>query len=61
MVHVENQRESSKLRIERLKEKINNEDYLCEAIQRIAQILSNEILGIPQGGSHYERQRKGRK
>jgi hypothetical protein len=61
MVHVENQRESSKLRIERLKEKINNEDYLYEAIQRIAQILSNEILGIPQGGSRYERQRKGRK
>jgi hypothetical protein len=61
MVHVENQRESSKLKIERLKEKINNEDYLYEAIQRIALILSNEILGIPQGGSHYERQWKGRK
>lgn len=61
MVHVENQGEPSKLKIEKLKEKINNEDYLYEAIQRIAQILSNEILGIPQGGPHYERQWKGRK
>jgi hypothetical protein len=55
----ENQAEYS--RIERLRNKINSEDYLYEAIQRIAQILSNEILGIPQGGINYERQRKGRK
>ena len=34
-----------------LKEKINNEDYLVEAIQRIAQVLSNEITGIPRGGA----------
>ena len=33
-----------------LKQKINDEDYLYEAIQRIAQILSNEITGIPGGG-----------
>jgi hypothetical protein len=55
----ENQAEYS--RIERLRDKINSEEYLFEAIQRIAQILSNEILGIPQGGMNYERQRKGRK
>jgi hypothetical protein len=55
----ETQAENS--RIERLRDKINSEDYLYEAIQRIAQILSNEILGIPQGGINYERQRKGRK
>jgi hypothetical protein len=61
MVHAENQRDSSNLRIEKLKEKIHNEDYLGEAIQRIAQILSNEILGISQGGPYNERQRKGRK
>ena len=29
-----------------LKHKINDEDYLFEAIQRIAQVLSNEITGI---------------
>jgi hypothetical protein len=48
-------------RIAILKQKIDNEDYLNEAIQRIAQVLSNEILELPQGGSYYEWQRKGRK
>ena len=33
-----------------LKHKINDEDYLYEAIQRIAQVLSNEITEIPGGG-----------
>ena len=33
-----------------LKQKINDEDYLFEAIQRIAQVLSNEITGIPKRG-----------
>ena len=33
-----------------LKQKINDDDYLFEAIQRIAQVLSNEITGIPGGG-----------
>jgi hypothetical protein len=45
-------------RIANLREKINNEDYIAGAIQRIAQVLSNEIMDIPQGGM-YE-QRKGR-
>jgi len=44
-----------------LREKINDEEYLYEAIQRIALILSNELLDIPQGGWNYERQRKGRR
>ena len=38
-------------RLNLLKQKINDEDYLFEAIQRIAQVLSNEISGIPGGGS----------
>jgi hypothetical protein len=59
MVQVENPLSIS--RIEQLRKKIDNDDYLYEAIQRIAQILSNEILDIPQGGIFYERQRKGRK
>ncbi|GHV12693.1 hypothetical protein FACS189491_06180 [Spirochaetia bacterium] len=49
------------LRLEKLRKKINNEDYLNGAIQRIALTLSNELLDIPQGGSYHERQRKGRK
>ena len=47
-------------RLEVLRQKINNEDYLYEAIQRIALIISNELLDLPQGGRSYERQRKSR-
>jgi hypothetical protein len=47
-------------RIDLLKAKINSEAYLDEAIQRMAQVMSNEILGIPQGGTVHERQRTGR-
>ncbi|MCL2477872.1 MAG: hypothetical protein FWF22_00115 [Treponema sp.] len=45
--------------LEALRAKINNEEYVCEAIQRIALILSNELLDIPQGGN-YEQRRKHR-
>jgi hypothetical protein len=47
--------------LEQLRKKINNKDYLYEAIQRIALILSNELLNISQGGIFNEQQRKGRK
>jgi len=47
-------------KLEVLRQKINNEDYLYEAIQRIALIISNELLDLPQGGGSYERQRKSR-
>ena len=47
-------------KLEVLRQKINNEDYLHEAIQRIALIISNELLNLPQGGRSYERQRKSR-
>jgi hypothetical protein len=33
-----------------LRQKVNDEDYLAEAVQRIAQILSNEITGTAGGG-----------
>jgi len=53
--------EVSKLsKLEVLRQKINNEEYLHEAIQRIALIISNELLDLPQGGRSYERQRKSR-
>jgi hypothetical protein len=48
---------SESSRIEQLRKKIDNEEYLYGAIQRIAQILSNEILDVPQGGTYHERQR----
>ena len=47
-------------KLEVLRQKINNEDYIHEAIQRIALIISNELLDLPQGGRSYERQRKSR-
>ena len=46
--------------LEALRAKINNEEYVHEAIQRIALILSNELLDIPQWGN-YEQRRKGRR
>ena len=45
--------------LEALRAKINNDEYVYEAIQRIALILSNELLDIPQGGN-YEQRRKRR-
>jgi hypothetical protein len=45
---------------ENLRQKINNKEYIYGAIQRIAQVLSNELLKISRGGI-YERQRKRRK
>ena len=45
-------------KLEVLREKINNEDYLHEAIQRIALIISNELLDLPRGGRSYEQQQR---
>ncbi|MDR0524824.1 MAG: hypothetical protein LBG90_03020 [Spirochaetaceae bacterium] len=40
--------------LERLRTKINDQEYLFEAIECLAMILSNEILNIPQGGAYSE-------
>jgi hypothetical protein len=42
VIQKDNQLGSAEL--EQLRDKINNKDYLYEAIQRIALILSNELL-----------------
>ncbi|MDR0910340.1 MAG: hypothetical protein LBM77_11315 [Spirochaetaceae bacterium] len=47
-------------RIEILRKKINNSVYLNNAIWRLATSMSDELLGIPHGGTIYE-QRKIRK
>ena len=47
-------------RLETLRLKINSEDYIHEAIQRLALIISNELLDLPHGGRSYEQQRKSR-
>jgi hypothetical protein len=43
-----------------IRQKINSEEYIYGAIQRIAQVLSNELLKVSRGRV-YERQRKRRK
>jgi len=48
-------------RLELLRRRINDEDYLHAAIQRLALIMSNELMDITQEGVRHERQRKGRK
>jgi len=44
--------------LEQLRIRINDQDYLFEAIQRIAQVLSNELIDFNQGGKRNERRRK---
>jgi hypothetical protein len=37
-----------------LRNRINDQEYLYEAIQRIALVLSNELLDIRRGGNSNE-------
>jgi hypothetical protein len=46
------------LRIRALQQKINDEEYLYEAIQRIALVLSNKITGASGGAEISERKRR---
>ncbi|GHT82214.1 hypothetical protein FACS1894137_00680 [Spirochaetia bacterium] len=57
---IQRENQSGVSRIDLLKAKIQSEAYLDEAIQRMALVMSNEILGIPQGGTGHERQRTRR-
>lgn len=45
-------------RIAELREKLEDEDYLASAIQRIAQVLSVELLDM--NGEVHERSRRGK-
>jgi len=51
----------SSTRLEQLRKSINDENYLYAAIQRIALVLSNELMDMSQQkeGRYNERQRKG--
>ncbi|MDR2575114.1 MAG: hypothetical protein LBC52_01580 [Treponema sp.] len=50
----------SSTRLEQLRKSINDENYLYAAIQRIALVLSNELMDMSQKEGRYnERQRKG--
>jgi hypothetical protein len=48
-------------KLELLRQRINEEDYLHAAIQRLAHVLSNELMEISMEGGSHERQRKKRK
>jgi hypothetical protein len=48
-------------RLELLRRRIDDEDYLHAAIQRLALVLSNELMDITQEGVRHEQQRKKRK
>ena len=46
----------SSTRLEQLRKRINDKDYMYAAIQRIALVLSNELMDMSPGGSYNERQ-----
>ena len=48
-------------KLELLQRRINDEDYLRAAIQRMALVLSRELMEITMEGGQNERQRKRRK
>lgn len=48
-------------KLELLRQRINDEDYLHAAIQRMALVLSKELMEITVKGGQNERQRKRRK
>ncbi|MDR1869883.1 MAG: hypothetical protein LBQ82_07850 [Treponema sp.] len=47
--------------LELLRQRINDEDYLQAAIQRLALVLSSELMELTMEGGGNERQRKRRK
>ena len=51
----------SSTKLEQIRRRINDEDYLYAAIQRLALVLSNELMDMTQEGARHERQRKRRK
>jgi hypothetical protein len=56
IVEAEGRSGSAKLDI--LREKIHNKEYVSDAIRRIALILSNELLDMSRGEIVNERKRK---
>jgi len=44
--------------LDQLRIRINDEDYMFHAIERIAHVLSNELVDFVHGGKKNERRRK---
>ena len=51
----------NKKRLDLLRLRINDDNYLHAAIQRMALVMSKELMEITTEGGCYERQRKRRK
>ena len=51
----------SSTRLEQLRKRINDKDYMYAAIQRIALVLSNELMDMSQGGGSYNERQWQRK
>ena len=49
------------VKLEQLRRRINDEDYLHAAIHRLALVLSKELMDMTQEGVRHERRRKRRK
>jgi len=45
-------------RLELLRLRINDENYMYAAIQRLALVMSNELMEISKEGGRYERKRR---
>ncbi|MCL2805930.1 MAG: hypothetical protein FWD26_08335 [Treponema sp.] len=45
-------------KLELLRQRINDENYLCAAIQRLALVMSNELMEFNREGGRYERKRR---
>jgi hypothetical protein len=51
----------SSTKLEQLRSRINDKDYVNAAIQRIALVLSNELMSMSQGGETNHEQQWQRK
>jgi hypothetical protein len=48
-------------KLELMRQRINDENYLNAAIQRLALVMSNELMDLSRESTRHERQRKKRK
>ncbi|HOK00182.1 MAG: hypothetical protein N2509_01405 [Treponemataceae bacterium] len=55
MIEIREQRQYQRHSIEELKHLINDERYVTYAIQRIAQVLTEELMALPDQGEDHER------
>lgn len=60
MMMVQFENHHKRTRLEELKRLIDDEDYLNGAVRRLAQVLSDELIGSPKAGARHERKRQGR-